>query len=65
VLLFFQVYVLSGEIMNSTLEIVEVLDLDTNTVGTLTGPGYYEFEYLAVELLINLKLINQRAHIFA
>jgi hypothetical protein len=39
-----QVYVMSGEIMNSTLEIIEVLDLDTNTVRTLTGPGCYQFK---------------------
>jgi hypothetical protein len=30
---------MSGEILNSTMEIVEVLNLDTNTVGTLTGLG--------------------------
>ena len=35
----FQVYVLGGEISNIALEVIEVIDLDANTVETLTGPG--------------------------
>jgi hypothetical protein len=42
------VYVLSGEISDSSQEIVEVVNLDSNTVGTLPGPGllnqYHSFE---------------------
>jgi hypothetical protein len=30
---------MSGQISNIAMEIVEVLDLDANTVGTLPGPG--------------------------
>jgi hypothetical protein len=37
------VYVLSGEISNITTEIVEVLNLDDNSVGTLSGPGFNIF----------------------
>jgi len=31
---------MSGEINNSSQEIVEVINLDTNTVEALTGPGF-------------------------
>ncbi len=31
---------MSGEISNTSQEIVEVLNLDTNTVETIPGPGF-------------------------
>ncbi len=39
----FKVYVISGEVNNRLSDIVEVIDLDSNTVGTLPGPGYFSW----------------------
>jgi len=33
---------MSGEIIDVTMEVVEVINLDTNTVETLTGPGLFK-----------------------
>jgi hypothetical protein len=30
---------MGGEISNSSMEVIEVINLDTNTVETLIGPG--------------------------
>ena len=36
---------MGGQISNITTEIVEVLNLDRNTVETLPGPGFYKHYY--------------------
>jgi len=36
---------LGGQISNIATEIVEVLNLDTNTVETLPGPGFFNCYY--------------------
>ena len=39
VIYIFQVYVLSGCISNTTQEVVEVINLDTDTIETVKTPG--------------------------
>ena len=41
---------MGGEINNSSLDIVEVINLDTNAVGTLPGPGLLSQCYLKTRI---------------